>query len=118
MYLTKVVDFLKTMPNFSMSTDGKEIYCACPWCDFDLSNPRSHHMAVKIDVEPNETMVYHCFRSSLPRIRHIEDIIITEIRLYRYGNDFGISKTQCVDIQVDRSIYTKKETRVIGTQYQ
>lgn len=80
MYLNRVVDFLKTLPNFSMSADGKEISCACPWCDFDLSNPHSHHMSVKIDVEPGEVMVYHCFRSSCQ-----ESGILKTSTLQRFG---------------------------------
>lgn len=64
MYLERVVDFLKTVPNASMSTDSKELYCACPWCDFNLSSPNAHHLAIRIDVEEGETMVYHCFRAS------------------------------------------------------
>ena len=64
MYLDRVVDFLKTVPNSSISTDGKELSCACPWCDMDLNNPHSHHLSILIDVDPGQTMVYHCFRSS------------------------------------------------------
>ena len=70
MYLDRVVDFLKTVPNSSISTDGKELSCACPWCDMDLNNPHSHHLSILIDVDPGQTMAYHCFRSSCQEFRN------------------------------------------------
>ena len=62
MRLEKVCDFLKTQPRYRDS--GSQVMLKCWICNDSGKNDKPGNMSIKIDVEPGEPMVYHCFRSA------------------------------------------------------
>lgn len=63
MKLERVYRFLKTVPRFKESGDGKQVTCKCPFCG-DSTKSDHGHFSIKVDTDPGEPMWYKCFRAS------------------------------------------------------
>ena len=54
--------FIKTMiPGSHEASGGKEIVCRCRYCP-DSSDPNHGHMYVSVPQEPNDPILFHCFK--------------------------------------------------------
>lgn len=51
---------LSRMPFYHVSPNGISHTVKCPYCDDD--SPKHGHFGIKIDVESDEPILYHCFR--------------------------------------------------------
>lgn len=63
MKLDKVYRFLKTVPRFRESGDGRQAQVKCPFCG-DSAKSENGHFSIKIDPDIGEPMWYKCFRAS------------------------------------------------------
>lgn len=61
MKLERVCDFLKTQPRYRDS--GSEVLIACFVCGDSNNKNKPGNMSIKVELEPGEPMVYHCFRA-------------------------------------------------------
>ena len=63
MILERVKEFLLTQPRARLTSDDTEVSIKCPFCgDSDKSD--HGHCYIKLNVDENEPMYYHCFRAS------------------------------------------------------
>lgn len=63
MKLERVCLFLATQPRYNINGEETQIQCACWKCGEDTTKNKPGNMSVKIEVQPGESMAYHCFRA-------------------------------------------------------
>lgn len=64
MKLPQLYAALRSMPNYRESSDGTQAQIKCPICGDSRHDPTAAHLSIKIDVKPNEPVLYQCFRAS------------------------------------------------------
>ena len=57
-----LVNQLKTLPVWDLTTNRKEISVRCPHCGDSYKNARSTHLYIKLDVQEGEPHTYYCQR--------------------------------------------------------
>lgn len=63
MRLPLVYEFLRSLPVARESGDGNQIQVKCPFCGDSKKSDDHGHLSIKIEVEPNEPLLYQCFRA-------------------------------------------------------
>ncbi len=62
MKLPLVSAFLKTLPRYKESTDGRQCVVKCHFCG-DSTKSDTGHLSIKIDVDEGEGLLFKCFRA-------------------------------------------------------
>lgn len=64
MILTKVYNFLTSLPYAKESSDSSQILVRCPFCGDSEKHNDSTHFSIKIETNNKEPLLYQCFQPS------------------------------------------------------
>ena len=92
-----IIDEISKMPFYHVSPNGINHTIKCPYCNDD--SPRHGHFCIKIDIDSDEPILYHCLKCSYGGV--MNRTVLADLNIYL---------PQHLDAQMRRSnkIYARK----------